>query len=685
MQTLHEIANTGLPGLQNSLAASDSKPLQFASEGFPSDVAEIDTECSWVSLDDPIESQEDDDISWYFGNQSQDALSMESYFSGVLPLSESSEMEDFRGNGISDSMSSLSVFQENYQLNDETKRYVFVESKNLDLVTGYVDSRTNFLSRLKSSQVNGREGAVSKPLVLKAENTNIPTLSDLQRTQDTGKAPPMPSELTQNSGDVLHFEEDDDDEFDACFADVSRSARESLRAVRKNSDNDNPETAAAHKSKESNKVFQKNGNVSFATRNLQSSTGLDTLPDSTCKSVSSADKERETTDKLLSFLTSKRGTQSGRTSKLFKHSEVYRGSRHLVSNSCEESVSVLSSSKDDSSKCISHSNRIFQQKLPETSRTSITSLTPVQSGMSCLTREHGRSDVIFRSRCEKITSLRNVNTTQSQSQMKDKVKPDSRDLLLALGRCLSHGKEPEMKLAVELVNRLFEASEQTSLEDFEIHLRMIHTENVLGPPSSFSRNINGLLLECSGALHDVISKIKPGTQLVAALVNGDVTPEYRHPGLNEEFRFTRLMSLDDFKNDVMSQEQIWYQSVTHTLSFHSISVVIVKGIVHDSVLDFCLSHSILVIQSVPYSNLQMISYVTGTAIVCYLTNLRESDIGKPVTLETWEMGWAPSQVRSRYKNGGVEVKGIDTCLYVVIKEGYREDASGNSDFKGKVS
>jgi len=168
-----------------------------------------------------------------------------------------------------------------------------------------------------------------------------------------------------------------------------------------------------------------------------------------------------------------------------------------------------------------------------------------------------------------------------------------------------------------------------------------------------------------------------------ALVNGDVTEEFRHVGLNKEYPIHRIIeNEDDFKASFFSQGKDWHQRVTETLRKHKIGLLVVKGIVQDSVRDFCSSQGIEVLQSIAYPALQLLSYATDSTIVTYLADLREQDIGRPVTMETWDVGWAPSLVRRSKSKAGDdhEVKGIKACHYVLVKE----EPKGTASWKGDV-
>ena len=209
---------------------------------------------------------------------------------------------------------------------------------------------------------------------------------------------------------------------------------------------------------------------------------------------------------------------------------------------------------------------------------------------------------------------------------------------------------------------------------------MIHTELVQGPPGSFSQRMDGLLLERTTSCHTALRSrtSAPASQLFVAIVDGDVTQEFRHVGLNKEYPIQRIIeNSDEFKASFFNQGKHWHQCVTESLSKCKIGLLVVKGIVQDSVLDFCSAQGIAVLQSIAYPALQLLSYATDSTIVTYLAELREQDVGRPVTMDMWDLGWAPLRVRrSKSNTGGIhEDKGIKACQYVLVKEVHEEKAT----------
>ena len=276
---------------------------------------------------------------------------------------------------------------------------------------------------------------------------------------------------------------------------------------------------------------------------------------------------------------------------------------------------------------------------------------------------------------EKNTSQ---SETTSDSKEKEKCLGSNEELLTRLGDRMAHGKQLEMKLAVEIITSLINSSGKASLQEFEIHLNMIHTELIFGPPSSFSQRVDGLLLENTTKFQ--FSTIVSGSQRFIALVNGDVTADFRHTGLNKEVQIHRIIEHKEFKDAISTQEEYWYQRNTSSLRDHKIGVLVTKGVVQDSILDYCLSHNIVVLQNVAYPTLQLLSFATGSVMVTYLADLKEKDIGRPVTIDTWELGWTPLVVRQSKVESGNSCD-VRKLQFVLIKEFKIE----NGTFEGKLA
>lgn len=573
---------------------------------------------------------------------------------------------------------------------NENPRSVFLRAEYGKFVVDKGDTNVH-VENMSSPWVNARKpeafpSAPNKTLLSVEQKDRDLNLSSARKegTCEADYVSKSPSESLEFTSETLssriEHKSDDEDEFEASFQEVVlNSVNEDLESkivelsVQKGESFKFP---SGIRSKRCAETCQKLENTEAESSNNLNKKLLNPLSLS-----SSRCKEKEESDKLLSLLATKLENKSKGFPRQVKMAEVFKGSRHFMQRSTDEpstensSASIVNPPRDIS----------FSGKKYVKCETSSTSKTSLQSMLK--TGQAGKLDLVNSAPRNRKTDKNNfAKQNQDRSavgrKQTDELKLIERhkQLLSKLGSRLSHGKEQEMQLAIEVANSLLLSSGKMSLEELEIHLRMIHTELVQGSPSSFSQRIDGLLLK-SNTSCDATSRNRasvPKSQLFVALVDGDVTPEFRHVGLNKEHQIHRFIeNTDDFKASIFNQGKDWYQRVIEALRNHRIGLLVVKGIVQDSVLDFCSSHNIAVLQSIAYPALQLLSYATDSAIVTYLADLREQDIGRPVTIETWELGWAPSLVRrSKSKAGGVhEVQAIKACQYVLVKEVHEERAS----------
>ena len=451
---------------------------------------------------------------------------------------------------------------------------------------------------------------------------------------------------------------DDEDEFEASFQEVVR-----------NSVNEDLGSSAAEFTVQKTNCT-KLDNIEVESSNIMNKKLVNPISFS-----SSLCKEKEESDKLLFLLSAKLENKSQGFRKQVKMAEVFKGSRHFMQGSTDEQL------VENTSLSIAHPPRdiSFDGKRHATSKTVSTSKTSLQSMLkSSQAEKPALVNLAPHDRKSRMESFAE-QIQDSSAVVRNQTDKLNEQLLSKLGSRLSHGKEQEMQLAVEVVNSLLFSS-KTTLEELEIPLRMIHTELVQGPPGSFSQRMDGLLLERTTYCHTALrsSTSAPESQLFVAIVDGDVTQEFRHVGLNKEFPIQRIIeNSDEFEASFFNQGKHWYQRVTEALRKCKIGLLVVKGIVQDSVLDFCSAQGIAVLQSIAYPALQLLSYATDSTVVTYLAELREQDVGRPVTMEMWDLGWAPLRVRrSRSKTGGIhDVKGIKACQYVLVKEVHEENAS----------
>ena len=519
--------------------------------------------------------------------------------------------------------------------------------------------------------------------------------------------------------------DNDEDEFEASFVKaVSNSSKSTLHSYSqgrlfnntsgselKNLGNEVTKLSVEEEPKDNSSTVGESKSIAAEAREKETGPSVQSKPKSS-RSVktklldsqqlpSSGRTDKEITDRLLFLVTQKLESTGKAARTQFKLSEIYKGSRHFISSS-EESVLAASSSRmtrlNQTTDILPRRDCSARNSADKQVRTGVQNLvqsTPLRPNLSEEKSENvlnGKTTVHSTTRtiqAGKVDSQLSTfakkclekNTSQSEttldSKEKEKCLDSNEELLTRLGDRMAHGKQLEMKLAVEIITSFFNSSEKASLEEFEIHLNMIHTELIFGPPSSFSQTVDGLLLE--NTTNFQFSTIVSGSQRFIALVNGDVSADFRHTGLNNEVQIHRIFEHKEFKDAISTQEEYWYQCNTSSLRDHKIGVLVAKGIVQDSILDYCLSHNIVVLQNVAYPTLQLLSFATGSVMVTYLADLKENDIGKPVTIDTWELGWTPLVAGQSKVESGNSCN-VRKLQFVLIKEFKIE----NGTFEGKL-
>ena len=519
--------------------------------------------------------------------------------------------------------------------------------------------------------------------------------------------------------------DDGEDEFEASFVEaVSNSSKSTLHSYSqgllfnntsgselKNLGNEVTKLSVEEKRKDNSSTVGESKSIAAEAREKETGPNVQSKPKSSMnvktklldsqQLPSSGRTDKEITDRLLFLVTQKLESKGKAARTPFKLSEIYKGSRHFKSNS-EESVLAASSSRmtllNQTTDILPYGDFSASNSTDKQGRTGVQNLvqsTPLRPNLS-----EEKSENVLNGKTTVQSTTRTIQTgkvdsqhstfakkflekntshseTTSDSKEKEKCLGSNGELLTRLGDRMAHGKQLEMKLTVEIITSFFNSSGKASLEEFEIHLNMIHTELIFGPPSSFSQTVDGLLLE--NTTNFQFSTIVSGSHRFIALVNGDVTADFRHTGLNSEVQIHRIIEHKEFKDTFSTQEEYWYQRNTSSLREHKIGVLVTKGVVQDSILDYCLSHNIVVLQNVAYPTLQLLSFATGSVMVTYLADLKEKDIGKPVTIDTWELGWTPLVARQSKLESGNSCD-VRKLQFVLIKEFKKESGT----FKGKV-
>ncbi|KAJ7326988.1 hypothetical protein JRQ81_016747 [Phrynocephalus forsythii] len=230
----------------------------------------------------------------------------------------------------------------------------------------------------------------------------------------------------------------------------------------------------------------------------------------------------------------------------------------------------------------------------------------------------------------KVTHSRYFSTVNENPSLKQRHQMREFDGLSDLGQLamsLSHGNGPTMKLVQDILRH------------------QLQTGNKMADMASFLFNILEVVTCCLPGMSEnhscvypgYITLIPPETAVVVKqfqdkplrviLVDGDLTENYRHLGLNRPQNM-RIFSVS--ASDLRSSSSFWVDSMLGILIQFEINLVLVQGNVCKQLEDRCLLNDIVVICQVPPNALRAFSNITRAEKVTYLTQVNEHCIGKGI-------------------------------------------------------
>lgn len=248
-----------------------------------------------------------------------------------------------------------------------------------------------------------------------------------------------------------------------------------------------------------------------------------------------------------------------------------------------------------------------------------------------------RSDIVNASR---LTPTQGV----VRHHLADQTPIDTVNSWQALGKRMSHGRDKEMDLAVQVVQAQINYAGKTSSFETNVETNSIYVETIIGPPTFESRVVDGLTIEVD-AIDMSFLKKNLDKPLSFVLVNGDITPQFRHLGFKEAMPITQVLRTEDDLKKAKSDSQMWFERIEKILNKFKIDVVIVKGVVDDTVANYCMTIGVLVLQKVTHSKLQLLSTSFRVSLATYLRDIRTSEVGGPITVDFLKSGWTPLKCR----------------------------------------
>ena len=260
-----------------------------------------------------------------------------------------------------------------------------------------------------------------------------------------------------------------------------------------------------------------------------------------------------------------------------------------------------------------------------------------------------------------------------------------------LGHGLAHGKEHEMLLAVEILKKQFISSEKT-FNEFSFLLDRIGVQTVLGPPVSNSLILEGAVVELSKENQSIVACDSDTTRRIA-LVNGDITYDYRHPGFKDPVHVTRTVNKDVFCNSVSNAQTTWMDKVMLVAKSLNLGVVGTRGKMTNVLRDRLQALGVVVLEHLSNRQFDILSKMTGTTSVSYILDLTTYELGKPVVIRLWNSAWTSTRYLAKSSLGKTsvfgqiflwsdeEVRKSDCVVHSVLLCGPVQDLVDDSELK----
>lgn len=207
-----------------------------------------------------------------------------------------------------------------------------------------------------------------------------------------------------------------------------------------------------------------------------------------------------------------------------------------------------------------------------------------------------------------------------------------------LGHGLAHGKEREMKYALEILSKQYTASGHT-IKEFTFSTDFIALQTVIGPPSCKSCVLDGVVVILSKRNESILAQDCRGPRRIM-LINGDIAFNYRHAGFKDPVKVTRVFEKKDFSNMFLSERNKWIKKVVLVVQNLNVGVIGVRGNVDNDLRDCWQGSGVVVLEKLNQSQLEMMSKMTKTSIVSYPSDFVTSDVGYPVITTVWCSGWS---------------------------------------------
>lgn len=226
-----------------------------------------------------------------------------------------------------------------------------------------------------------------------------------------------------------------------------------------------------------------------------------------------------------------------------------------------------------------------------------------------------------------VSSITETNPSHKSKQ--NGFNPANKENISILGEVLSHRRQREMKLAIEVIFAQIPQTE-TRLDTFEVDKNCINIESVFGPSSENAQAIDGILVKANSPMLKL-----PKLKVYAALVNGDITREFRHAGYKDSFKVKQVFNEVSYKNISYHGSGTWFGEVIDVIKKLKIEVIFCRGNIDKDVEEFCQACDIVIVSNISPKVLHLLSTSLGATMVVYFTDIKPSDISRPVNVHHW--------------------------------------------------
>ncbi|XP_008847451.1 Bardet-Biedl syndrome 12 protein [Nannospalax galili] len=207
--------------------------------------------------------------------------------------------------------------------------------------------------------------------------------------------------------------------------------------------------------------------------------------------------------------------------------------------------------------------------------------------------------------------------------------------LAELAAGLSHGDHSSMTMAEAAVrlqwqNLCLQQASRTMPLVFDISRLLTYC--LPGLPETFSCVCLGYITAVPESSFTLIKELQ-NQPVRVALIEGDLTENYRHLGFNKSTDIKTV--LHSGKLPIKSSEELWTNHVLQVLIRFNVNLILVQGNVSEHLTEKCMHSKRLVIGSVNCNALQAFAEAARAVPVTYVTQVNEDCVGSGVSVTFW--------------------------------------------------